>query len=61
MLREGEESWTVRVQSTANLSPLGRFLGKVRTGHMRYIGWIDVLVRVMSISDKISWTLEKAK
>ena len=46
MLREGEESWTVSVWSTANLSPPGLLLGKVRTGYVRYMGWMDVLVRV---------------
>ena len=37
MRREEGESWTVWVYSTANLSPPGFFLGKVRTGHMRYL------------------------
>ena len=45
VLREGEESWTVCVWSTANLSPPGRFLGNVSTGHIRYTGWMGVLVR----------------
>ena len=61
MLHEGEESWTAFVQSTANLSPLGLFLGKVSTGRMRYIGWMDVLVRILFISEKVPWTLEKSK
>ena len=37
------------------------FLDKVRTGHMRYIGWMDVLVRVQFFLEKMSWTLGKAK
>ena len=41
MLREGEESWTVCVQRTANLSPLGCFLGEVRTGHIYAVHRVD--------------------
>ena len=36
---------SMRVEYTANLSPPGFFLGKVRTGYMPYIGWMDVQVR----------------
>ena len=45
----GEELDKVCVQGTANLSPPGFFLGKVRTGHLR---WMNVLVRVLFISQK---------
>ena len=36
----------------ANLSPPGFFLGKVRTGSIRYREWIDVLVRVFAYFSK---------
>ena len=46
MLPEGEESWTsMRVEYSEPLAAW-IFLGKVRTGRMRYIGWMDVLLRV---------------
>ena len=39
----------------------GFFLGKVRTGHMWYIGWMDVLVRILFISPKIAVAVGKGK
>ena len=44
-----------------NLSPLGFFLGKVRTGHTRYTGWMDMLVRVWFISEKNIVDVGKSK
>ena len=46
---------------TANLSPPGFFLGKVRTGHLRYIRWVDVVVRVLFISPNIIVAVGKSK
>ena len=54
----GEELDKVCVQGTANLSPPGFFLGKVRTGHMR---WITVFVRVLFISQKNLVPVGKSK
>ena len=48
----GMEKWTKYTctgKSTANLSPPGFFLGKVRTGH-NIMRWMHVLVRVLFIS-----------
>ena len=43
---------------TTNLSPPGLFLGKVRTGHMR---WMHLLVRVLFIFQKQIVAVGKGK
>ena len=54
MLRE-RKNWT---KNTVNLSPPEFFLGKVRTGHMR---WMDPLVRVLFVSQKQIVAVGKSK
>ena len=54
----GGELDKVFVQSTANLSAPGFLLGKVRTGHMR---WMNVLVCVLFISQESIVAVGKSK
>ena len=50
---KGRELDSMHVEYSEPLSPPGFFLGKLRTGFMRYTGWMDVLVRVfVYISEK---------
>ena len=50
----------MRVEYSEPLAPWV-FIGKVRTGHMRYIGWMDVMYVFCLFLKKVSWPLEKAK